>query len=452
MRHRRRHGFRMTSAIDSLKTALRSPLLPFWLVIALLPFGRSSELGTFLCLVGVVLAFARAPQDWRGHPGAKLLLWLLAAYVGAALFSAFDSLAPGKSWSTVAALLRYLPLGLYACFAIRGERRLHTLYFAVACVLAWWVLDAWAQALTGWSLGGHAEAERISGIFGARNLKLGPTLAVLSPFALWAARRRWGLPGLVVAFLLVLGPVLLAGSRAAWLCYGLVALAFAWREAHSWRRFALYCVLGAVALALAGGLAWRTSSRFEARMERTLDALHGTHGGLDQALTGRLDIWHDSVKMIAAHPFNGVGVRAFRYAYPQFAPANDHFIVAESCGEGEGACHVHQIVLEILTETGAVGLALWLAAAALAWRAWRRVGAAARERAFPATLALGVMLFPLNTHLAFYSAWWGLLFAWLLGLWCASLSVAGAPVGEEKPGTHAGLFREALPRGSRDGA
>jgi hypothetical protein len=38
-------------------------------------------------------------------------------------------------------------------------------------------------------------------------------------------------------------------------------------------------------------------------------------------------------------------------------------------------------------------------------------------------LALGVMLFPLNTHLAFYSAWWGLLFGWLLGLWCAALYV-----------------------------
>ncbi|MET0330211.1 MAG: polymerase, partial [Dyella sp.] len=47
----------------------------------------------------------------------------------------------------------------------------------------------------------------------------------------------------------------------------------------------------------------------------------------------------------------------------------------------------------------------------------------ARARAFPVSVALGVMLFPLNTHLAFYSAWWGLLFAWLLGLWCAALYV-----------------------------
>lgn len=413
----------MTFFGTTLNAALRSPLLPFWLVIALLPFGRSAELGTVLCLLGVVLLFARQRDALREHAGARLALWLLGAYIAAALFSAIDSAAPGKSWGAVAGLLRYLPLALYACFAIRRDSKLQALFVAVALVLALWVLDAWVQALTGWSLGGRAEAERVSGIFGADNLKLGPTLAVLSPFALWAARRRWGLPGLLMAFVLVLGPVLLAGSRAAWLSYALVAVGFAWREAHSLRRFALFCVLGAALLAVAGGVAWKTSPRFQARMDRSLLVLHGTDGALDTALSGRLDIWRASARMIADHPLNGVGVRAFRYAYPRHAPANDHFVVAESCGVGMGACHAHQIVLEILTETGALGMALWLAAVALAWRAWRAVGAAARARAFPVTLALGVMLFPLNTDLAFYSAWWGLLFAWLLGLWCAALYV-----------------------------
>lgn len=424
MPDRSRSDPRMNSVGTSLKTALKSPLLPFWLVVALLPFGRSSELGTLLCLLGVILLFAREPHALRQHPGAQLLLWLLAAYVGAALLSAIDAIMPGKSWGTVAALLRYLPLGLYACFAIRRASKLQALYIAVAWVVALWCADAWLQALTGWSLGGHAEAERVSGIFGADNLKLGPTLAVLSPFALWASRRRWGLPGLLIAFALILGPVLLAGSRAAWLCYALVALGFAWREAKSPLRFGGFCVVAVAVLALAGGIAWKTSTRFQERMDRTLQALHGTDQSVDAALSGRLDIWHASVGMFEAHPVNGVGVRGFRYAYPHYAPANDHFVVsAEACGVGEGACHAHQLVLEVLTETGAIGLLLWLAALALALRAWRRVGAAARERAFPATLALGVMLFPLNTHLAFYSAWWGLLFAWLLGLWCAGLYV-----------------------------
>ncbi|HEV2540049.1 MAG TPA: O-antigen ligase family protein [Frateuria sp.] len=409
------------SPARALVRLLSSPLLPFWLVVALLPFGRSSELGTASCLVGVALLLARRPGALRGHAGAWLLLGLLACYVGAALLSSIGAVMPGKSWGTTAGLLRYLPLGLYACLVIRRDSRLRALYLAVAVVLAVWVADAWLQALTGWSLGGPAQAERISGIFGADNLKLGPTLAVLAPFALWAARERWGRAGLALAFLLLLGPVLLAGSRAGWLCYGLAALAFAWREAGTVRRFALWCMFGVALAGLAGALAWRTSVRFHERMERTLAVLGGNAQGLDEALTGRSAIWRASLRMIADHPWNGVGVRGFRYAYPDYAPANDHFLVAEACGVGEGACHAHQLVLEVLTETGSAGLLLWLAGTALAVRAWRRAGPAARARAFPATVALGVMLFPLNTHLAFYSAWWGLLFAWLLSLWCAAL-------------------------------
>ena len=421
----------MKSSVSALKNLLRSPCLPFWLVIALLPFGRSAELGTFLCFVGIAFAWRRNGSGLLTSPSARLLFWLLACYIGAALLSAFTAVVPGKSWTTVLGLLRYLPLGLYACYAMRGEQRLHGFYAAVAAVIAFWVLDAWMQMLTGWSLRGHAEPERISGLFGADDPKLGPTLAVLSPFALWVSRQRWGLRGLIFVFLLLLGPVMLSGSRAAWLCYGLVALVFAWREAGSLLRFVAICAMGAAILLVAGGVAWKTSTRFDARMQRTLTALSGNEQDLNQAMTGRLDIWHNSLRIIAAHPFTGVGVRDFRYAYPQFAPANDHFMTAETCGEGEGACHAHQIVLEILTETGAIGLLLWLTGAAIAWRAWRRVGEVGRAAAFPVSVSLAVMLFPINTHLAFYSAWWGLLFAWLLGLWCAALY---APAKEPRDG------------------
>ncbi|QEE25972.1 O-antigen ligase family protein [Rhodanobacter glycinis] len=441
----------MTSFAATSRAILCSPLTPFWLVVALLPFGRSAELGTLLCLIGLLWQCRHGMAPWRDRRGAALLLVLLAAYVGAALWSAFDAVAPAKSWSSVAGLLRYVPLGLYACLVIRRTDRLYALYAGVAAVLALWVLAAWLQIVTGWSPRGVATGEYLTGLFG-NDLKFGPTLAVLSPFALWAARMRWGGRGLLVAFLLLLGPVLLAGSRSAWLCYALVALAFAWREAGTTRRFLGLCAAGAVLLMLAGGVAWKTSARFDARMQRTLDVFHGGEQGLNAALTGRLDIWRVSARMIAAHPFNGVGVRGFRYAYPHYAPADDHFVVAESCGVGQGACHPHQWVLEVLASTGVVGLLLWLAGLAWALRAWRQVGTAARMHAFPATLALGVMLFPLNSHLAFYSAWWGLLFAWLLALWCAGLFVADMPAGKAKPGVPAGLFKKALPLEHRDAA
>jgi O-antigen ligase len=401
---------------------LQQPWWPYWLVVALLPFGRSAELGTAACLIGLVLAW-RPGIEWT-QPSMRLLWMLLACYIGAALLSSFVSVAPGKSWSTVLGLLRYLPLGLFACYALRGERRVHGLYVAVAVVIAFWVLDAWMQMLTGWSLRGHADAERISGLFGADDPKLGPTLAVLSPFALWTARKRWGLRGLIVAFVLLLGPVMLSGSRSAWIAFGLVTVVFIAREAGSFVRFVAVGALVAVVLAVAGGIAWKTSTRFETRMQRTLMVLSGSEQSLNEATTGRLDIWHTGVHMIEAHPLLGVGVRGFRYAYPRYAPANDHFMVAENCGDGMGACHPHQLVLEVLIETGIVGLLLWLIGVVLAARAWRHAGPSGRAMAFPVTVSLAAMLFPLNSHLAFYSAWWGLLFAWLLGLWCASLFAA----------------------------
>ena len=404
-----------------LIAALRSPLTPIWLVIFLLPFGRASEFGTLLCMLGAIILFVRDRRALTDHAGARLLLWLWAAYFLAALISAPGAIDPARSWNSVAAYLRFAPFGIYVCFAVRRESRLNALCLATGIVVALWALDAWVQALTGYSLGGHAEMLRISGIFGADNLKLGPVLASLSPFVLWAARRRFGRTGLIAAMLFLLVPILLAGSRAAWITYGVALLAFFWIEARTPWRFVAWILAACVVFAAAMGVAWKTSARFEARMDRTMAALHDSRHAINYASSGRVDIWRVAGRMIAAHPIAGVGVRDFREAYPRFASPNDHFVTEEACGVGEGACHPHQIVLEVLSDTGAIGLALWLSGLALALRAWRSVGQDARRRAFPVTVALAATMFPINTHLAFYSAWWGLLFWWLLALWCAAL-------------------------------
>lgn len=404
-----------------LKAALLSPLTPIWLVVFLLPFGRSSELGTLICMLGAIILFVRDRRALTGHPGARLLLWLWAAYFLAALISSPGAVDPARSWSSAAAYIRFAPFGVYVCFAVRREWRLNALCLATGIVVALWALDAWVQALTGYSLGGHAEAQRITGIFGAGNLKLGPVLASLSPFVLWAAKRRFGRSGLIVAMVFLLVPILLAGSRAAWITYGVALLAFFWIEARSPLRFAAWVLAACVVVAAAMGVAWKASSRFDARMDRTVAALQDSRHAINYASSGRIDIWRVTAKMIAAHPLFGVGVRDFREAYPHYAPSNDEFVNAQACGIGEGACHPHQIVLEVLGDTGAVGLSLWLAGVVLALRAWRKVGPEARRRAFPVTVALAVTVFPFNTHLAFYSAWWGLLFWWLLALWCAAL-------------------------------
>ncbi len=395
-------------------------LLPLWALLLLLPLGRSAEFGVVLCLAGSVALVWRDPQVWPSRARWQLFVVLWACYAGAATLSAVDAVNLSKSWGTVLAALRLLPLGLYALLVAYTPARHATLQRGVALILALWLLDAWVQALTGWSLAGAPEAERLSGVFGSDNLKLGPVLATLSPFLLLVAREQWGRRGLATAFVFVLVPVLLAGSRASWFALALVALALLWREARRPLHFAAAVTGLAFVLAASVFVAAHSYDAFDTRLQRTLQALDGSPGEVDFALAGRAQIWQTSLRMIEAHPINGVGVRGFRYAYAQHAGPGDGFVQAD----GSGAAHAHQWVLEVLSETGALGLLLWLAGISVALRAWWRASAAQRAAAAAPGLALVAMAFPLNTHLAFYSAWWGLLFWWLIAQFCAALASA----------------------------
>jgi O-antigen ligase len=358
----------------------RTALWPAVLVLAvlvLLPVGRSAEVPLACGAIIALVLLARRRLDVRDE-GGRLVLILFACYWLPALISGFGSVEPGRTWSTAAVIVRFLPFALFALWALRRNEQWGGLIAAIAVVVVLWVLDAYVQMATGYSLGGAAEVERVSGIFGAGNLKLGPVLAVLSPFVLLAARARYGRAGLIAALLLMALPILLAGSRAAWLSYALVCLLIAWRETRDPRRFALALLALAGVVGVLGAFALHDSSRFDARIERSLRALHGTENAIDYAAAGRVRIWHTALAMSAAHPLTGVGVRGFRYAYPQYAAPGDRFVDTTS---DTGASHAHQIVLEVLSETGVVGLAFWLAGAWYALRAWHRADEAARARA-----------------------------------------------------------------------
>lgn len=406
---------------------------PWLLVLSpllLLPVGRSAELPVAVMALLALVLTLRGRMPWRDS-AMRLGLALFACYWLPAAISAIDAVAPERSWITVASTLRFLPFVCFAVWALRAAPNWPRLLITGGAIVALWALDAWLQALTGLSLGGAPEQARISGVFGAGNLKLGQVLATLSPLVLLAARERFGRTGLLLAMAVMALPILLAGSRAGWLAYALVLVILAWRETRRARHFLPALAALAVAGAALVAVAWQGSLRLDARIERSLLVLKGTEAAVDEASAGRLRIWRTAAAMIVDHPLAGVGVRGFRYAYPAYAAPGDAFV---DVARGTGAAHAHQIVLEILSETGIVGLLAWLCGTALAVRAWRRAGAAARARARAPGMCLIAMCFPLNTHLAFYSAWWGLLFWWLLALYCAALAGdAGNATAESAP-------------------
>ena len=308
-------------------------------------------------------------------------------------FSAIDAEDTARAWREVLLDLRYLPFLWLVAMAVATARGRRIVFLGLGLIAGAWALDAAVQAVTGFSLGGANSSDRLSGIFGAGNLKLGLVLATLSPFALDAAARRFHASGWFAAAMLLGSVILLAGSRASWLVFALVLLGSGWRRL-GWKRLAVSLLGG---LAMASVLALAFSTQFESRIERSLAVFSGDRAGLDQALSGRLSIWHAAAGMIAEHPVNGVGVRGFREAYARYAAPDDFWLAHGQ----QGALHAHQVVFEVLSETGAVGLLLWLMGAALAWRAWRWSLPAARRRAAVPAVALAVTAFPFNSSLAF---------------------------------------------------
>ena len=185
-------------------------------------------------------------------------------------------------------------------------------------------------------------------------------------------------------------------------------------------------ILGAV---LAAGL-FAFSPQVRERFERTSAALTADRNGVDVALSGRTRIWGAALCMIRMHPVNGVGARDFRDAFPACDPEPGQ---AAAWGDGP-AFHAHQWVLEVLSETGVLGLLLWIAGIAMAWRAWRYAPPAARDRARPPMIALVATLFPFNTHLAFYSTFWGGVSLMLAALYAGSLLGRERAPARDQPG------------------
>ncbi len=388
--------------------------------ILLLPLGRLSEIAV---LTGIVITIAMLAQDGLRPlraPAVVLLLALFACYAVPAWLSAIGAVEARRSATSALADLRFLPFALAAVLVLRERTALYwRVLGATGLVAGLWALDALVQGLTGFGLAGTLEGDRVSGVFGDDNLKLGPVLAVLSPIALEEARRRHGRMTFALVWLLLAVAILLAGARAGWIMYALVTLVMLRRVAVRPAHFVAWVVASVVAATAVGVAAYRISPLFEERVERTLALGGGTRAALDHALAGRLPIWETATRMALAHPVNGVGVRGFRHAYPVFAAPDDPWVHPDG---RQGALHPHHLGLEVAAETGAIGLIGWLLGFGIAIRAWWRASSGARDRAFAPALALLAMTFPLNTHFAFYSSFWGLLFWWLVAMWCAGLS------------------------------
>ncbi|MEO6171479.1 MAG: O-antigen ligase family protein [Arenimonas sp.] len=391
---------------------------PYWVLmfVALWPAPGYAEA---MMSLGAVFGFSLMlwqkfayRSTWLSREAWLMILAFFLAYWLPEFFSAFDAINAKKSWREVVLDLRYLPFLWLIALSVSDEKGRNLIFSGLAVISLFWTLDGMVQVLTGLSLGGAMTEDRLSGIFGSGNLKLGLVLAALSPFTLDWAHKRGGNWAWTLAALLLGTVILWAGARAAWVMFGIVLLVSGWRIMGK-RRLGIFFLAAGMILAIS----YFSSPELRARIERTEAAWTEENGGIDHALSGRISIWNSAIKMIADHPVNGIGVRNFRDAYKNYAQVDDPF----TTGQQEGAYHAHHWLLEVLSETGIIGLIFWLSGFYLIWRAWWWSPPKARELTFVPMVAIIAVIFPINTHLAFYATFWGGCWLMLLAIYAGCL-------------------------------
>ncbi len=398
----------------------RLAVLLIWACLLVLPIGRVVEVPVMLMAIAGLYLLFKHWQSWRHNPAFKLFAGVFLLAWIPILISLVDAVRPQSTAMMSVNHLRFAFSGIFILHILSTPETHRRFLSLCAWLLLVWVLDGIVQMAAGRDLLGFAvpAGGRINALFGEEGLVYGILLAVLCPL-LWehAARHwsRWQLASIVIATVVA---ILAAGARSAWITVAVILLAYG---VLSWRRrgrfplplFAL--VLAGLVLAVAA--LWAGSERFANRLESAVGAFTGTTAIMEDAIGHRLWIWRGAVNMIEANPVNGVGAGGFRYAFPEYAAADDPFF---NMDPPLNPYHSHQLWLEILSETGIVGALGLFALLTLLLVAGIRAPASARRLMLPYALCVLAAYFPVNSHMAIYSSFWSQILWWLIALYCAS--------------------------------
>jgi len=397
---------------------------PSWLAVsffALLPFSRLAEIPLSIFALSLPFLARSSEHRQRIQRVSIIVVPVFLCFWLPMVVSSFDSYMPQKSWFSSIAALRFLAAALSMAVLLRADSARWRVIRWTSFLLVFWAVDGFVQLIFGNDLFGIAmHPDRLNALFVKKYQFFGPTLAMLSPLLLEHARRNWPAWAWVGAFTLTLGAVLIAGMRAGWLAMGLVLVVYIWlmyrRENRELRKISLSIPVF-VMTAIIGS--YLVSPLFQARLDQSLALQQGSQAAMDAASSYRLPIFKASLVMFREHPVNGVGVRAYPSAYMEYAEEGDVHI--QRSGGKSGATHAHNLVLEVMSDTGSVGLLGMLVGFVLILRFWRGMKPARRNEAFPFALALALILFPFNSHFALYGTYMSSLIWILFGLWAASI-------------------------------
>lgn len=325
-----------------------APALPVMLFVAAASWSIAAA-QTAVVLLAIVLAAGLAAARGRLPAPVRVLPWtlrLLLVFLAIQALSIPLGIHPAHSLRCFrGSWVMLFPLAFWAVLSPEALRARALRVFTASAALAG--LYGAIQHFGGVDWLGGRELERIGGGFmavGTLGHHLSYAGVLLPAFFLALAFSIAARPRLIWAAAAVaigLG-ISLSYARTAWV--GLVAGLLFLGLLRGWR--ALLLMLGVLA---AAGLAaaWIEPALLDrgASILREISAQGSTNE------SARVRLWLTSLRMAADHPWLGAGLGSFGTLFEQYRVPGDYMSVA----------HPHSDPLNILVETGIVGLAAWAA-------------------------------------------------------------------------------------------
>ncbi|MBF2047589.1 MAG: putative bicarbonate transporter, IctB family [Elainella sp. C42_A2020_010] len=332
------------------------------LVFSLAPFVSNALIGVLLMACAGYWLLLTLSDD--AEPGSVItpIHLIVILYWGIAVVATAVSPVRSAALEGLFKLALYILLFFLMARVMRSPRirsAIITVYLLVALVVSVVGLRQWffgASALATWvdpesSLAGTT---RVYSFLGNPNLLAGYLLpAVVLSAAAFFAWKRWVPKALAVVMWLCNSLCLvLTFSRGGWIgfvvaCFGLLLLLVHWFSIylpHFWRRWALPIVLGVSAT-----LVILAVVAVDPLRDRVMSMFSGRE---DSSNNFRINVWMAVIEMIKDRPILGIGPGndAFNRIYPQYQAT------------GYTALSAYSIFLEVVVETGLIGLAcfLWL--------------------------------------------------------------------------------------------
>jgi O-antigen ligase len=170
-------------------------------------------------------------------------------------------------------------------------------------------------------------------------LYLEPLLAFAIAIALYSEdrRERWIAAGLAALFALA---ILLSDSRLGWATLGALLLFVALFNRRRWWVYGAAAAFGVLAFAGSGSVRHRILVEFDPHSDKNTVAL-------------RASLWRSTLDMLIHRPLFGGGLSGFKQSIEPYRDPNYH----------EDLIYPHNLLLNLWTETGLLGLAafIWIA-------------------------------------------------------------------------------------------